>query len=271
MDARLQRRVQRYGWDRASDSYERHWAEQLRSAQELLLEMAALAPGERVLDVACGTGLVTLPAARAVGPAGRVVATDLSARMVEIVTERAAVEELDHVEAVRRDAEALGLDEGSFDAVLCALGLMYVPDPVAALREFRRLLRPGGRALALVWGERSRCGWAEIFPIVDARVESEVCPLFFQLGTGDALAAAFELAGFQAAESRRLRTVLEYGDDEDALGAAFAGGPVAMAYSRFDDETREAAHGEYLASIAPYRRAGGYAVPGEFVVTRGSA
>jgi len=269
MDARLQRRVQRYGWDRASDSYERHWAAQLRPAQELLLEMAALAPEERVLDVACGTGLVTLPAARAVGPAGRVVATDLSARMVEIVADRAVAEGLGQVAAVRRDAEALGFDEGAFDVVLCALGLMYVPDPVAALREFRRLLRPGGRALALVWGERSRCGWAEIFPIVDARVESEVCPLFFQLGAGDALATAFELAGLEETESRRLSSVLEYEDDEDALGAAFAGGPVAMAYSRFDDGTREAAHGEYLASIAPYRRAGGYSVPGEFVVTRG--
>lgn len=269
MDARLQRRVQRYGWDRASEHYERFWAEQLRPAQELLLEMAALAPGERVLDIACGTGLVTLPAARAVGPAGRVVATDLSARMVEVVAERAAAEGLAQVEAERRGAEDLGLDGGSFDVVLCALGLMYVPDPVAALSEFRRVLAPGGRALALVWGERSRCGWAEIFPIVDARVESEVCPLFFQLGTGAALAAAFELAGFRETESRRLATVLEYRDEEDALGAAFVGGPVAMAYSRFDPATRDEAHGEYLASIAPYRRGDGYGVPGEFVVTRG--
>lgn len=271
MDARLQRRVQRYGWDRAGGDYERFWARQLRPAQELLLEMAALEEGERVLDVACGTGLVTLPAARAVGRSGRVVATDLSARMVEIVRERAAAEGLSAVEAERRDAEDLGFEEASFDVALCALGLMYVPDPVAALREIRRVLRPGGRALALVWGERDRCGWAEIFPIVDARVRTEVCPMFFQLGTGGALETAFELAGFEDPESRRLTTVLEYGDDEEALGAAFVGGPVAMAYSRFDPPTREEAHREYLESIAPWRRGGGYGVPGEFVAARGRA
>jgi SAM-dependent methyltransferase len=146
---------------------------------------------------------------------------------------------------------------------------MYVPDPVAALAEMRRLLRPGGRAVSAVWGERSRCGWAEIFPIVDARVESEVCPLFFQLGTGEAQAKAFGRAGFAGVESRRLATTLLYPDAEAALGAAFAGGPVALAYSRFDEATRQAAHAEYLESIAPYRDGRGYAIPGEFVVTRG--
>ena len=70
MDARLQRRVQRYGWDKAAASYERYWAEQLAPAQQRLIEMAALGAGERVLDLACGTGLVTFPAATAVGASG---------------------------------------------------------------------------------------------------------------------------------------------------------------------------------------------------------
>ena len=67
MDARLQRRVQRYGWDKASEHYEQFWARQLAPAHALLLDVAALSPGESVLDVACGTGLVTFAAARAVG------------------------------------------------------------------------------------------------------------------------------------------------------------------------------------------------------------
>lgn len=78
MDARLQRRVQRYGWDKAAAYYERYWAAQLAPGRQQLLEFAALQPGECVLDVACGTGLVTLPAAEAVGSAGSIVATDLS-------------------------------------------------------------------------------------------------------------------------------------------------------------------------------------------------
>ena len=96
----------------------------------------------------------------------------------------------------RRDAEALGTDEARFDAALCALGLMYVPDPVNALEEMFRTLKPGGRAVAAVWGERKRCGWADIFPVVDARVSSEVCPMFFQLGTRNVLEITFEKAGF---------------------------------------------------------------------------
>ena len=90
-----------------------------------------------------------------------------------------SLRDLAHVRFERGDAEALPLPDASFDAAVCALGLMYVPDPVRALCEMRRLLRPGGRAAAAVWGARRNCGWAEIFPITDARVASEVCPMFF--------------------------------------------------------------------------------------------
>lgn len=268
MDARLQRRVQRYGWDKAADAYERFWSRQLATAQARLLEAAAIRPGERVLDVAAGTGLVTLPAARAVGPTGRVLATDISQVMVDGLARVAAEAGLDWVETARRDAEDPGHEDG-FDVALCALGLMYVPDPVACLTALFQALTPGGRALALVWGERGRCGWAEIFPIVDRRVASEVCPLFFQLGTGDALATAMSLTGFADVSLERISSPLIYRSADEALGAAFAGGPVALAYSRFDEDTRRAAHGEYLESIAPYREGDGYAIPGEFVLARG--
>ena len=83
MDSKLQRRVQRYGWDRAVGHYERHWARQLEPAQRRLLEMAALQAGDRVIDIACGTGLVTFPAADDVGAGGSVLATDLSGEMVD--------------------------------------------------------------------------------------------------------------------------------------------------------------------------------------------
>jgi ubiquinone/menaquinone biosynthesis C-methylase UbiE len=269
VEPKLQRRIQRYGWDRASEFYEGYWQEQLAPAQETLLEMVRLEPGERVLDIACGTGLVAFRAAEAVGREGSVLATDISDSMVGIVARTAAARDLPHVTARRMDAEELHVDDASFDAVLCALGLMYVPDPVVAMEEMHRVLRPGGRAVASVWGKRDRCGWADIFPIVDARVQSEVCPLFFQLGNRDTLEATFKQAGFADVHSERLDTVLHYGSTEDALGAAFLGGPVALAYSRFDERTRDAAHAEYLASIEPFRKEGGYGIPGEFVVTRG--
>jgi len=269
MDPRVQRRVQRYGWDKAAGFYESFWRQQLAPAQTRLLELAALRPGDRVIDIACGTGLVTFPAARAVGPTGHVLATDISDAMVDAVREESSRHGLAWIEPARMDAEALSCPDGSFDAALCALGLMYVPFPLNALTEMRRALRSGGRAVAAVWGRRDRCGWAEIFPIVERRVASDVCPMFFQLGTGDTLSRTFTEAGFVDVHADRLVTTLEYESDEDAVGAAFAGGPVALAYSRFDEATRERAHAEYRTSIEPYRRDTRYQIPGEFVVVSG--
>ncbi len=269
MDARLQRRIQRYGWDRSADRYEGYWRRQLEPAQALLLHMATLEEGERVLDLACGTGLVTLPAADAVGPGGNVVGTDISQRMVELLAERADELGVGHISFDRMDVEDLRFPDASFDATLCSLGLMYVPDPLRSLQEMLRVLKPGGRAVCAVWGARKNCGWAEIFPIVDSRVSTEVCPLFFQLGTGEALSMTYEAAGFREVVCERITTILEYDGPDSAVGAAFAGGPVAMAYSRFDDETRAEAHAEYLASIEAFRSQDGYRIPGEFVVVRG--
>ena len=269
MDARLQRRVQRYGWDKAAGFYETYWAAQLAPAQDALLDLAALAPGERVVDVACGSGLVTFRAATAVGSSGSVVAVDLSAEMVTLVRDGATRRALANVTAERMDAEVLELPDQAFDVALCALGLMYVPDPRAAMREMHRVLKPGGRVVIAVWGARKQCGWAEIFPIVDKRVASEVCPLFFQLGGGGALQAGLEATGFSLVSVQRLATSLHYASADEACGAAFAGGPVALAYTRFDDAVRNEVHAEYLASIAAFKHGDGYDIPGEFVVARG--
>ncbi len=269
MDPRLQLRVQRYGWDRAAELYDRAWSRQLEPAQALLLELAELREGEEVVETACGSGLVTVRIAHAVGPSGRVVATDLSEGMLNEAGRLVERNGVENVSFFREDAGRLDLPDEAFDASICCLGLMYVPEPKKALSEMRRVLRPGGRAVSAVWGERSRCGWAEIFPIVDSRVESEVCPLFFQLGAADTLRREMEEVGFSDVDTRRITTTLEYASPEEAVVAAFAGGPVAMAYSRFDDQVRSEAHQEYLESIADYRDGDGYRIPGEFVVTRG--
>jgi hypothetical protein len=95
--------------------------------------------------------------------------------------------------------------------------------------------------------------------------------MFFQLGTGDSLRYAMERAGLGGIDVERISTVLHYDSPEDACVAAFAAGPVALAYSRFDDTTREEAHAEYLQSIEPFRVDGRYEITGEFVVARGIA
>lgn len=271
MDAKFQRRIQRYGWDKAAEVYESGWRDSLAAAQAQLLDMADARPGEHVLDIACGTGLVTFPLAQAVTPTGRVVATDISQTMIDILEREAKARRLPQIEAFRADAESLAsIPDNTIDLATCALGFMYFPEPDEALAEIMRVLKPGGRVVIAVWGARKKCGWAEVFPIVDARVQSAVCPMFFQLGTGDALARTMARAGFQLVHDRHLTTDLPYRDEDSAADAAFVGGPVALAYGRFSDETRAEVRAEYLASIRDFKSSdGGYRIPGEFVVAAG--
>ncbi|HZO23756.1 MAG TPA: methyltransferase domain-containing protein [Steroidobacteraceae bacterium] len=269
MDARLQRRIQRYGWDLAASDYEPLWKAQLAEAQKAVLRAASPARGERVLDLACGTGLVALQAARAVGPHGRVLGIDLSARMIAAARAHALEQAVPNAEFSRMDAEKLDLPARTFDVALCALGFMYLPDPERALLEMRRVLRPGGRIALAVWGERERCGWSGVFPIAAAEVASDVCPLFFQLGQGSALAELCGRLQFDTIHHSRIQATLSYADAATACDAALVGGPVALAWSRFSEEVRDRVRARYLQSIEPWKCGAGYRVPAEFVVVSG--
>jgi len=271
MDARLQRRIQRYGWDLAADCYVPLWRAQLAPAHAALLAAANLAPGERVLDVACGTGLVTFAAARAVGASGHVLGIDVSDGMIVTAARRAASDGCRNVAFARMDAEPLPLANARFDVALCALGLMYLPDPAGALSEMRRVVRPGGRLALLVWGERSRCAWSPAFGVVEAEVKSEVCPLFFHLASDVSWSTMCARAALEVVALRRLDAVLSYGSAHEACDAVFVGGPVAMAWSRFDGATRARVRRRYLDSIEPCRRGAGYEVPAEFVIVTARA
>lgn len=271
MDPRLQRRVQRYGWDRAAPDYELLWHTPLEVARTQLLALAALAPGERVLDVACGTGLVSFAAAAAVGPEGRVVGVDLSGEMVEAARHRARARQVPHASFLRMPAEQLDLPSAGFDVALCAFGLMYVPEPERAVRELQRVLRPGGRIVLAVWGERARCAWSSVFPIVEAEVASDVCPMFFHLGQADTLARLCAAERFQHITKHRLAARLVYASDDEACDAVYAAGPVAMAWSRFDRGTRARARARYLETLVPWRHGAGYQVPAEFVLVAAAA
>jgi ubiquinone/menaquinone biosynthesis C-methylase UbiE len=271
VDAKLQLRVQRYGWDAAAQFYEDAWREPLSPAQETLLAFADLKPDETVIEAACGSGLVTKAIAEVVGPSGKVLATDLSQVMVDLTAANCATAGLGWVETERLGAEDLATGERQFDAALCALGLMYVPDPARAVAAMAQALRPGGRVVATVWGERKNCGWAEIFPIVDARVASEVCPLFYACGAPGALKDDFARAGLHTLREHRQHETLEFRDQRALLTAMLIGGPVALAVKRFTPAILAEVEAEFLASVQDHRTAhGGYRIPGEFVTVAGT-
>lgn len=269
MNANLQRRVQRYGWDKAAEYYEKCWQEQLKPAQDLLLKMTDPQTGDKIIDTAAGTGLVTFRFLERIGMHGRVLATDISDEMIKIGNNLCSKHNNRNIEFKRMDSEELNSEADSFDKATCALGLMYFPYPENALSEIKRVLKPGGKAVAAVWGSRKNCGWAEIFPIVDKRVSTDVCPMFFNLGESNVLKFAFEHTGFENISVEKIQTKLVYNSADEACEAAFLGGPVAMAYSRFDLDAREEAKVEYLNSIEEFRVNDRYEIPGEFVVCSG--
>ena len=119
---------------------------------ERMVELAALEPGDRVLDIATGLGEPAVSAAQRVGPEGSVLATDLSEDMLAFGRRRAQALGLGNIAFEKMDAQALALPEAAFDAVLCRWGLMFVSDLEAALAGIRHCLKPAARFVSAIWG-----------------------------------------------------------------------------------------------------------------------
>jgi len=125
---------------------------QTRAATALVIDGADLAPGMHVLDLASGTGEPSLSVATAVGPTGRVVATDLVPEMLDAAQHNARAQGHSHMEFRMADAEQLPFAAAEFDRVTCRFGLMFFPDVQKSLSNIRRVLKPGGRVSFLSWG-----------------------------------------------------------------------------------------------------------------------
>jgi SAM-dependent methyltransferase len=155
LDAVEFRDGQKQQWDSAATGW-RKWSELIdRSAgaiSERLVELAGVEPGSRVLDVAAGYGEPSLTAAKAAGPEGSVVASDISAEMLAYGRERAKAAGLDNVEFLEADASALDLPHESFDAAVSRWGIIFEPDGEAAAEKVRGFLKPGARMAISSWG-----------------------------------------------------------------------------------------------------------------------
>ncbi len=121
------------------------------------LELIAPRAGERMLDVACGTGAVTRHAAKHVGPSGCVAGVDLSPDALAVAREMRRLPASARIEWLEAPADKLPFDKGSFDIVTCQFGLMFFSDRVAALKEMRRVLAKGGRIAVVTWGALDKC------------------------------------------------------------------------------------------------------------------
>jgi enediyne biosynthesis protein CalE5 len=169
---------QRKQWNSAATGW-RKWSELIdggaRGISERLVELARVEPGSRVLDVAAGYGEPSLTAARAAGPGGTVVATDISAEMIGFGRERAAAAGLGNIEFVESDAAGLEFPDDSFDAALSRWGIIFEPEGEAAAAHIRTFLKPGVRMAISSWGPPDRVPFLAI-PMRTAMQRLQVQP-----------------------------------------------------------------------------------------------
>jgi ubiquinone/menaquinone biosynthesis C-methylase UbiE len=186
----------------AAAEYDRAFAHVSTHFAPSLLRAARLALGMHVLDIATGTGLVAEPALAAVGPAGHVTAADMSPAMVERA--RARLGKATNASVSVEDGQALSFADGSFDAVVCSLGLMFFPDPARGLAEFHRVLRPGGWAAVSVHTVPDRSYNFQINVILARHMPSlaETITRTFALGDAAWLRLLFSEAGFVDIETQ---------------------------------------------------------------------
>jgi SAM-dependent methyltransferase len=173
------------------------------AATERMLDLAGVGTGDRILDVAAGTGEQTLAAARRVGPTGSVLATDISASMLAVAADVLRQEGWSNVETLVADAQRLDLPPDSFDAAISRFGVMLIPSHQEALSAIHRALEPGGKLAAMVWSTAERNPFLALpLGILQARgllppEPGKPAAGPFALGTPDALATEFRQAGFR--------------------------------------------------------------------------
>lgn len=247
---------------------------QMAPVSDDLFEAAALQPGETVLDVGVGTGPTTARAARAVGPAGRVIGSDLSPLMIEAARARAP----EGIEWLVADAQTYDFGEGAVDAVISRFGVMFFADPVAAFANLARSTRPGGRLAIVVWRTRDQVPMFDLPYQAAARVLDRQ-GLAYQpvaiddnqcsLGTAERVASVLAPAGWLDVETRPSERSM-YLDGEQGLEAAASGaleiGPIRTLLEGRPPEVVDAVREELLAALRPLHDGTGVRIPAGYQV-----
>lgn len=236
-----------------------------------LLRHAQPRPGERVLDVATGPGQPALSVAPLVGPTGSVLGIDLAERMVEVARSRAKAAGLENVEFRVMDAEGLDVPDASFDLVVCRFGLQIVTDPDRAIAEIRRVLKPGGRLVATVWGPGERVPAIHVIigPMLENAEPDEngYLPTPYEMGGEGELVEILRKAGFRDAAEERVTHAWTFKDEEAFLEGALKGTPIGHSLSEEEPDVQKEVLRKTRANLQAWKQKDGtLALPAECVV-----
>lgn len=230
----------------------------LGPAADWMLEEAALAPGDRVLELAGGPGTLSLLAAGAVGADGHVICTDFSEAMVEVARERIAREGPGNIECRVLDAESIDLADGTVDVVLCRMGYMLMGRPDQALAESARVLDQGGRLALAVWSDAASNPWAAV-PMgaitehLGAPPPPPGTPGLWALADEDHLRSLLSEAGLEVLAIEGVEGEARYGSPEDWLETTRRlAGPIRTLFAGLDEEGRRAIAERVVDAAGPY-------------------
>jgi SAM-dependent methyltransferase len=254
------------GWEDRNAFLERN----MGLLNDWIIERVAPTPGDVVLDVGAGPGDLGHRMADLVGSQGRVISTDLALEMVDVAQRLGAARGLGNVDYRQLDAEAMDLEDDSVDAVVCRSVFMLVGDPAAALREARRVLRPGGSLAFTVFTTPNNNPWAAV-PAAVLVQRGHLAPPqpggpgVFALGDPERVRALVTEAGFSEPVITPVDFAFHYSNDDDAWNAiGDLNGPLAVIIDRLSGDERDATRHSVLEGFGQFRSAeGSYPVPAQ--------
>jgi len=268
-------------WERAADGWGRRAADVRAMGTPVaawMIERVELQPGQRVLELAAGPGDTGFLAAERIEPGGTLVCSDAADAMLEVARGRAQELGIENVEFRRLELEWIDLPAASIDAILCRWGLMLSVDPGAALREARRVLRPGGRIALAVWDSAESNPWATIptgalVSLGHVAPPQPGTPGMFALAEPGALAGLLESAGFvevvvkSLAIERTHATLEEY--VEQTLDLSW---PFAEVFNGLSEEQQADVRREIASRAQPFVTGhGSVRLPGRSLVAAAGA
>ena len=276
-DAEAFKFATRRQWDQAASGWNAHTAqirEWLQPATEAMLEMAGVRRGARVLDVAAGAGDQTLDIAQRVGPDGYVLATDLSATILEFAKGNARRAGYANVGTLVADGESLQIDEEGFDAAVCRLGLMLFPDPRQGLREMYRALKPGGGICTIVFSrpETNPC----VTTLLSTALKHAGLPPrdpyqpggLLSLGKPGLIDEMFRGAGFKDVATTRMDAPFRLPSAQDYLRfIRTSASPLQQILSKLGAEAADAAWEDMEERLKIFETTEGWTGPNELLLT----